>query len=209
MDCSEPVAVWETSHDSSTDYVHKAQAQNCLKPGALGEDLAPPPSPAQHHSPSGWSAQQSQVCRVLLGTCQSCGRKRGFAQGTGCGFWLCGLLLWWMKAFFSSEAGGIETISNREMKKAFGSWDTSASAWIACGTKECYAWLHKEPGTNCDLKRLAQGQCHITSMRPVLGKATRIVYLILHLEQEAERAWPWQGEGFNAHIDDLHISKNL
>ena len=44
-----------------------------------------------------------------------------------------------MKAFFSSEAGGIETISNGEMKKAFGSWDTSASAWIACGTKECYA----------------------------------------------------------------------
>ena len=43
------------------------------------------------------------------------------------------------ESVFSSEAGGIETVSNGEMKKAFGSWDTSASAWFACGTKECSA----------------------------------------------------------------------
>ena len=114
---------------------------------------------------------------------------------------------------FSSQAGGIETISNGEMKKAFESWDTSVSAWFAGGNKECSAWLHKEPGTNCDLKKLAQGQCHITlneaSPGKGGGKATWIVHLILHLEQEAERALPWQGEGFNSHFDDLQISKNL
>ena len=31
----------------------KQQAQNCLKPRALGEDLAPPPTPAQHNGRSG------------------------------------------------------------------------------------------------------------------------------------------------------------
>lgn len=84
---------------------------------------------------------------------------------------------------------------NRGMKKAFGSWDISISAWFACGSREGSVCLHKELGTNCDLTKLAWGQCHLTpyeaSPRRGGGKATWIVHLILPLEKDEERAWPW------------------